>query len=312
MSLVKKLSILLLGAILSLPAAPLLAQDREPGTDFSLGTSATLPILRNWMNSEVRTAWAAGYRGQYSNIILVDDFRSATRHSGNLGLGTRNLRHGEWTRLTADMIAPTAGLVSIDFGTQRAVALRSRVTNVINLSYGMEAAPGASGALWGLRENSIVTYATQGTAVVVKAAGNSAVAIGSTNAAGKLDYLNTALTGTNAIFVGSLSTHGSVEAPATLASYSNYAGSNASVQARFLTVGVRGDLTALYGTSFAAPTVSGYAALLGSKFRAATPSQIANQLLNTARTDTISGYNVAIHGKGEASIARAIAPLAIN
>jgi subtilisin family serine protease len=75
---------------------------------------------------------------------------------------------------------------------------------------------------------------------------------------------------------------------------------------------VRGDLTALYGTSFAAPVVSGYAAVLGSKFTKATPTQIANRLLDSARTDTITGYDVSIHGQGEASITRALAPASIN
>ena len=63
---------------------------------------------------------------------------------------------------------------------------------------------------------------------------------------------------------------------------------------------------------FAAPIVTGYTAILGSKFTAATPVQITNQLLNTARKDTISGYNVAVHGRGEASLTRALAPVSIK
>ena len=77
-------------------------------------------------------------------------------------------------------------------------------------------------------------------------------------------------------------------------------------------VGVEGSKTGLYGTSFAAPIISGYSAILGSKFTSATPTQIANQLLNTARQDTISGYSSAIHGRGEASITRALAPISIQ
>jgi subtilisin family serine protease len=68
----------------------------------------------------------------------------------------------------------------------------------------------------------------------------------------------------------------------------------------------------LYGTSFAAPIVSGYAAILSSKFTSANPTQITSQLLNTARQDTISGYNSAIHGRGEASITRALSPVSIQ
>jgi subtilisin family serine protease len=97
-----------------------------------------------------------------------------------------------------------------------------------------------------------------------------------------------------------------------MAGYSNFAGSNATVQRQFLVVGVTGNMTNLYGTSFAAPIVSGYASVLGSKFTRATPTQITNQLLNTARTDTIAGYAANIHGRGEASISRALAPVAIK
>jgi len=39
---------------------------------------------------------------------------------------------------------------------------------------------------------------------------------------------------------------------------------------------------------------------------------IANQLLNTARTDTVTGYNAAIYGRGEASLTRALAPASIR
>jgi subtilisin family serine protease len=79
-----------------------------------------------------------------------------------------------------------------------------------------------------------------------------------------------------------------------------------------LVVGVEGNKTGLYGTSFAAPIISGYAAILGSKFTTATPTQITNQLLNTARKDTVLGYNPQLHGRGEASIKNALAPVTIQ
>jgi subtilisin family serine protease len=84
------------------------------------------------------------------------------------------------------------------------------------------------------------------------------------------------------------------------------------VQNQFLTVGVESHKTGLAGTSFAAPVISGYAAILGSKFKGASATQITNQLLTTARKDTIAGYNPAIHGRGEASLSRAIAPVTIR
>ncbi|TIT08725.1 MAG: peptidase S8 and S53 subtilisin kexin sedolisin, partial [Mesorhizobium sp.] len=42
------------------------------------------------------------------------------------------------------------------------------------------------------------------------------------------------------------------------------------------------------------------------------PTQITNQLLNTARTDTLLNYNASVYGKGEASLSRALAPASIR
>ncbi|TGT79148.1 peptidase S8 and S53 subtilisin kexin sedolisin, partial [Mesorhizobium sp. M8A.F.Ca.ET.161.01.1.1] len=55
-----------------------------------------------------------------------------------------------------------------------------------------------------------------------------------------------------------------------------------------------------------------YAAIIGSKFTSATATQITNDLLKTARTDTLANYNPSIYGKGEASLSRALAPVSIK
>ena len=281
---------------------------------FALSAPIAAPAqeVRPWMNSEIGQAWKLGFRGQGTSITVIDDFRSGSRSSGNLRGVTEVRRHGEWTALEASMIAPSAKVYTHDFTNTAAVRLQ-RGLNTLNLSYGMMAAKGFSTIRWSQREASIISYARDGKAVVVKAAGNDAVAIGSANAAGQLDYLNRDLTGRqSAIFVGALNSHGTVANKATMAWYSNFAGNNPTVQKQFLVVGVTGNQTNLYGTSFAAPILSGYASVLGSKFTKATPTQITNQLLNTARTDTIAGYAANIHGRGEASISRALAPVAIK
>lgn len=266
----------------------------------------------SWMSTEVRDAWMQGFKGAGVRITAVDDFKSRNVYRGNLGDGAFYLRHGEWTRKEANMIAPDATIASHDFSSERTVAL-ARGLNVLNLSYGMMAANGYTSIRWSAQESSIINYAKNGSAVIAKAAGNDAVAVGAANARGMKDYLNASLIGTStAIFVGALNTNGTVLQPASLASYSNYAGGDARVQSKFLVVGVRGDQTGLYGTSFAAPIVAGYAAVVGSKFRTATPVQITNQLLNTARRDTIAGYSAAVHGRGEASLTRALAPVSIR
>jgi subtilisin family serine protease len=274
---------------------------------------ARQPPLYAWMNPEIADAWRQGFRGQRTQITIVDDFTSRNRDWGILGPRPQILRHGEWVRQQAGMIAPSATLASHDFHSDRAVRLGRNQLQIVNLSYGMFAQSGFGSVRWGPQEGSIIAYAHSGAAVIVKAAGNDSVAIGAPNRNGFMDYLNRDLIGAQAaIFVGALDRNGSVSDPARLTWYSNFAGSNLDVQDQFLSVGVRGDLTGLYGTSFAAPIVSGYASVLGSKFTNASPSQIASRLLETARTDTILGYNAAIHGRGEASIARALAPLSIR
>jgi subtilisin family serine protease len=321
---IKKLSAIALCASLGFPlgVAPVDAQSPDlifddlnrnrPGGGGG-GGGTTSPPLYSWMSPELADAWRLGFQGQGTRITIVDDFSSSWGYRGDLGTGSQVLRHGEWVRLQTGMVAPSATLSSHDFYSGRSVSLGRNQLNILNLSYGMFAAGGFGTVRWSNQESSIISYARNGTAVIVKAAGNDAVAVGAINADGLLDYLNRDLVGAqSAIFVGALDRNGTTADPARMAWYSNYAGTNTTVQNQFLTVGVRGDLTGLYGTSFAAPIVSGYAALLGSKFTSATPTQIANQLLNTARTDTIWGYDVSIHGRGEASISRALAPASIR
>ena len=123
------------------------------------------------------------------------------------------------------------------------------------------------------------------------------------------DVLNLSLIGAEgALFVGALEGNGTVSDPASIASYSTIAGSNSAVQDMFLVAGVRDDLTGLAGTSFAAPIVTGYAAIIGDKFETATPGAVVDQLLATARTDTIAGYSLSVHGQGEACLACALSP----
>lgn len=275
------------------------------------GGTISQPVLRGWMSPEVKGAWDSGYTGQGVTMTVIDDFSSRSRITGNLGTGGLRLRHGEWTAMQAGMVAPSATVLRKDFYGTTTVSLKSGL-NVLNLSYGMMAPPDTT-INWSGQERSIIAAAANGTAVISKAAGNDGIAIGGTNSGNRVDYLNIDLVGTqSALFVGALSSNGTTGSPAVRASYSNTPGSNVTAQGQYLMVGVEGNETGLYGTSFAAPIVAGYAAILGSKFTGATASSIATQLLDTARQDTIRNYNAAEHGQGEASIANALAPLSIN
>jgi len=266
-----------------------------------------------WMHGDVAQAWSQGFTGRGANITVIDDFNSGYRFQGNLSGTVETLTHGEWTRKQAAMVAPGARVFTKDFTTSSSAVKLQRGFNVMNLSYGVFAVDGLTNIRWGQQEASLINYAKDGRAVVVKAAGNDAVAVGQANSAGRVDYLNRALIGqASAIFVGALSRNGSESQPASLAHYSNVAGSDLTVQQQFLVVGVEGAMTGLYGTSFAAPVVTGYAAIVHNKFNKASASQVATQLLSTARQDTILNYNANLHGRGEASLSRALAPTAIK
>ena len=195
-----------------------------------------------------------------------------------------------------------------------------------------------------------------GLAIAVQAAGNDdGAAVGDT-IKGKVDVLSLNFiemidaasdAGKTApiLFVGALQDNSTVDATGavttdgqvSIASYSTIAGSLESVRSHYLMVGVEAggtptdefanygsncgtvDGTCLYGTSFAAPIVAGYAAIVGQKFAtldannkllaAADPGAVTHRLLSTAREDTIIGYNVGIHGQGEACLVCALSPL---
>lgn len=275
------------------------------------------PAYFAWMQADIQSAWADGFFGQGTRLTVVDDFQGDLAILGDLGLGRETKSHGDWVAQHVELLAPGTDLAQQDVAIAAPITLSAGKLNVINLSYGTPDLFDAERVIdWGPRETSILSHA-DGAAVVVKAAGNEQISVGGV-AGDDLDYLSRDLIGKpTAIFVGALDRHGTPSNRASLATYSNFAGSDLRVQEQFLVVGVSGGLlnesgTNLQGTSFAAPQVSSYAAILGSKFTGASAQQITDQLLDTARTDTIQGYNVSVHGQGEASLFRALAPISIQ
>lgn len=276
--------------------------------------ASNLPAFYSWMSPDILNAWRAGFFGQGTRITVVDDYQTRDTLTANFGTGQVTQRHGDFTRLQASLVAPQATISSIDVSRTTALTLGSGL-NILNLSYGLPSA--LRTASLGAFQQSLADHGSLGRAIVVKSAGNNSVAIDARTASGQFDVMNLALLqgcsdGCSTIFVGALDANGTPTERARIASYSNVAGTNVLAQQRFLTVGVEATELGIGGTSFAAPVVSGYAAILGSKFTTATPTQIANQLLNTARTDTIQNYSPQIHGRGEASLANALAPISLQ
>jgi hypothetical protein len=163
-------------------------------------------------------------------------------------------------------------------------------------------------------------------AVITKAAGNDSILAEYEPLnwfLAKDDNINSRL-----LIVGALNQAGSVDSTSTtLATYSNTAGNDADVSSRFL---VASGTTPFYsgqvaiggrsvsqgdGTSYAAPRVAGYVAIVRSKFPNLNASNTASILLDTARYDTLTCYktpagcDIKIYGKGEASLTRALAPV---
>lgn len=159
--------------------------------------------------------------------------------------------------------------------------------------------------------DSQIGYANTSTtpnAVFVKAAGNFACAA----SASGCDPLNQVLVSAAAfkdktLLVGALAAPGG-----PIASYSNTAGSYAG---RFVVADGRGIHSAqggyVEGTSFAAPRVAGYAAIIAQKYPALSAATIAKALLDSAVWHTAWGEKTAatqaIYGQGEVSLSRALA-----
>lgn len=271
---------------------------------------------QSWMSPEVGSAWSQGFRGQGVQINIHDNFYYSTGCMTFAGQC-----HGAWVTNIAQSVAPSASVNGHQWNRPTVIGITPNKLNIFNLSYGIPTAyvyRNITG--YDVQTSAIINYAQTGKAVIAKSAGNDSIPVGGevysrpgqAPSTGTVDILAVSLAGLpSAMLVGALAKNGTTSAPASMASYSNIAGTSPVVQRNFLVVGVDPSL-GFSGTSAAAPIISGYAAILGSKFTTATPTAVVNQLLNTARTDTVVGYNPAIYGRGEASISRALAPASIR
>ncbi len=305
---------------------------------------------------EVIDAWKQGWTGKGVNILMVDGYQ-ATIGNGSYGGDS----HGITTMLIAQRYAVGANLYGLDYTLNKttgsplglvssysgAVAASATI-NVINMSFGANYWSSPSGHTGSAITSSDISYvvntyspqalminnlldgtnATGGfavtNAVIVKSAGNDAANayiepfVGLLAANPKVSP--------RLLIVGALNRAGSTSAPASIAQYSNYAGSNTTIQSRFLvasgtvpftdgSVAVDGTpITASgnEGTSYAAPRVAGYAAIVMQKFPKLSGANTADIMLQTARYDTLScnpNCDKAIYGQGEASLSRALAPV---
>jgi hypothetical protein len=158
-------------------------------------------------------------------------------------------------------------------------------------------------------------------AVITKAAGNDTIDTVEDPLSFKL--ANDSEISPRLLLVGALD---GPELSKDIADYSNVAGRDLKIQSRFLmanggTPYIDGDLAidgvnklGGSGTSFAAPRVAGYAAIVRQKFPNLSGANTADILLATARYDTLTcnpNCSKEIYGQGEASLSRALAPVGL-
>ena len=285
--------------------------------------------------SEVMDAWKLGWTGKGVNI-LMEDFLYFNEGA----------YHGVITSLLAYRYAPGATLYgwNIDSASKNTSVVDIDNNNVTNKSGAVIKLGVVNASYVGINPNADYQAVTsrfmnpsfQGQvnytdAVITKAAGND-------RRSSEMEPINKAMAGipslsNRVLIVGALTQAGDVKKPVDIASYSNRAGTDPSVNSRYLlasgtTPFNSGDLaveglainsTNSYysnaGTSYAAPRVAGMVAIVRSKFPNLSASQTASIMLDTARYDTLSCYytvagcDKTIYGKGEASLSRALAPV---
>ena len=320
-------------------------------TDPNCGATLSPP------SDDVIAAWNNGWTGKDTNILIWDSIGASPLSTHPAIVQTIAYRYApgakfygmSWSASIPGI--PQNTVLNLD-GTLTSTAAPIKM-DAINMSFGADligylgAQPvgGWTQAQLLQARNAFIGYSTNATlltntayqgafnfqsAVVVKSAGNDAIDA-------QYEPLNWYLAQNSdllgrLLIVGALNQIGTITSKATLATYSNIAGIDPTIQSRYLVesgrVAYANGANAygsnpLYGssadgnsgsvgTSFAAPRVAGYAAIVRQKFPNLTAPNTADIMLATARYDTLTCYpncDKSIYGQGEASLSRALAPV---
>ena len=305
------------------------------GSNF---VSISLPPL------DVREAWRDGWSGSESSVLVVDSFGGGERHGYLVMLSLLT------SASNAPLFALEAGLARTgrnfgDDGGLRAAlnTMRFSETNnhdipfdVINASFGFNPIGDRAERESVIREieqsgnfyleligiGRFLSAANVRDATITKAAGNESTDAGFVP--DNVAYARSASIGPRLLIVGATEGYYDQDGGVEIASYSNFAGSDPVVRARFIVANGDSPLseaafinnrfvsTEGRGTSYAAPRVAGYVALLRHKFPNLTGYNSADIILDTA---TYEGLICApdcsenIYGQGRVDIARALAPV---
>jgi hypothetical protein len=300
-------------------------------------------------STDVLAAWNKGWTGKGLNILAIDDYADRVGCNNGNGkchgvivmMATDYIAPGA-TKYGLDYNFATSAIDAA--GTD---LTSSKSINVVNMSFLYPAAVGnwncnngsctaptsavyAAGILSTQTAHTNLINGLNGVTSVdnLSNLANSVITTSAGNDGLDTKYNLTALAlsgdanvSSRLLIVGALDKNGTVASPASKASYTNTAGANTAISDRFVmangtmpwasgSVKINGsDFPVTSGTSFAAPLVAGYTSIIMQKFPNLSAANTSNIILDTARTDTITGYSATIHGKGEASLSRALAPV---
>ena len=266
-------------------------------------------------DTNARSAWRSGWTGKNVKIGVADDFDNNGR------LDT----HGDWVSLIIGSVAPEANFYYNDMlGTARTATADQALQyfedngyHIINASWGIDRfdqTTGQENLNFDAQVASLVQSFDQNAenakkALIIYAAGNSGFYCASKRSEycsleqAKIKALRDAgkTAGENTIIVGSLA-----DGSNAMANYSIIAG---DLKNDFI---VAHDDVVTYGdaagTSFAAPRVTGAAALVRHKFPNLTSPQLKQVLLQTATDLGAEGVDE-IYGHGELNVLGALSPI---
>lgn len=266
-------------------------------------------------DTNARSAWRSGWTGKNVKIGIADDFNS----NGHIDT------HGDWVSVIVESVSPEANLHYIDMlGTSRAATADQALQyfedngyHIINASWGIDRFDQNTGQEY-LSFDAHVAALVQSfdqdaenakQALIIYAAGNSGYYCASKRSEycsleqAEIKALRDAgkTAGEKTIIVGSLE-----DGSDAIANYSIIAG---DLKHDFI---VAHDDVVTYGdgagTSFAAPRVTGAAAIVRHKFPNLTAPQLKQVLLQTATDLGEEGVDE-IYGHGKLNLQGALSPI---
>lgn len=188
----------------------------------------------------------------------------------------------------------------------------SHSADIINLSFGYGALVSYTGSAHSNIEselNTIKNQAVTSQVAIVHSAGNDSKSVSSllVTTSGYQDWVKSNAK-SNILIVGATYDN------KTLAYFSNYAGSDTDVQARFVVAPAQSEVTNGYstlysvGTSGAAANVSGALAVMKQRWQSLTGVQLEQIIIDTANR-SFTGYSVATFGQGIVDLNSAFSPV---